>query len=101
MKNKNTLLGIFALAFAIGSAFVSSKDSSGPGYLKIKFVGEPIKECLFVTDCSGGVFDCRARINGTDYVLKLPDCPVLPTRTESTSEPIVTIVDENIEYVVE
>jgi hypothetical protein len=67
MKTKNVILGILALAFAIGSAFGSKKLTAGNGYLKIKYVDESEIACQHIANCPGGIFACYARINDSNY----------------------------------
>lgn len=82
---------------AIGSAF-GSKAFPDQGHLKFKFVGEEEPVCMRTGDCHGGVFNCKARINGTDYNLKDRDCAKIILGPPYHVE---IIVDESIEKVVE
>lgn len=100
MKNKNALLGLLAIVFAIGSAFASRAFVPGQGHLKLKFVGEEEAVCSFIEDCPGGGFTCKASINGTEYQLRNQDC-ALANLTSGSTEPVSVIVDDQIEDVIE
>ncbi len=92
MKNKNVLLGLLALVFAVGSAFGSVKLSAGSGHLLVKYCDETDLICQQFANCTGGTFACYARVNGVDYPLRVPTCPVL-FRTHATSSPVILVVD--------
>jgi hypothetical protein len=99
MKNKNVILGLLAVIFAVGSAYASL--SSGTGYWKIKYFGEEEIVCAPIADCPGGSFECKAQLNsGNSYVLRLPNCPLLPVRTASSDTPIFNFIDEDVEAII-